>query len=132
MRHPKLLKWEEKLRDILVEIDAILEDKYGRVYTLHPSRPRRGSTANAEDDGLFDVGAAYSAGFGSRHGPGYIVEVRMGTLHRVPAAARKAIEEEVADLLRPRLAKTFPGRHLHVDRDGPVWKIHGDLSLGEV
>ena len=132
MRHPKVMKWEEMLRGIFTEIDGILEEKHGTAHALHPSRPKRGVTDSAEDDGLFDLGAVYTAGYGSRYGSGYIVEVRMITLNRIPAAVRHRMEEEVVDLLVPRLAATFPGRRLHVDRDGPVWKIHGDLSLGEV
>ena len=39
------------------------------------------------------------------------------------------IEEEAAELLRKELEQRFPGRELHVERDGRIFKIHGDLSL---
>ena len=78
---------------------------------------------------MFNVGASFSAGFGSRLGPGYVVEVRLATLERVPPPIREKIEEEVVDLLRHELPKAFPERHMRVDRDGPVFKIYGDLRL---
>jgi hypothetical protein len=75
------------------------------------------------------VGASFSAGFGSRYGPGYVVEVRMVTLSRVPQGVREQIEREVVELLRRELPGAFPGRNMRVDRDGPVFKIFGDLRL---
>ena len=80
----------------------------------------------------FNVGASFSAGFGSEYGPGYVVEVRMVTLTRVPYYLRARIEEEVVDLLKEELPKHFPGRDLKVARDGQVYKIFGDLSLGKL
>ena len=56
----------------------------------------------------------------------------MVTLAKVPRDVRTKIEGEVVRLLRDELPKAFPGRTLKVDRDGPVYKIHGDLSLGKV
>ena len=82
-----------------------------------------------EDDGLFNVGAAFSAGFGSEHGRGYVVEVRMSTLSDIPEKVRNTFENEVADLLEKELPAVFPDRHLKVVRDGPVFKIIGDLGL---
>jgi hypothetical protein len=132
MQHPRLAGWERTLRRLFDRIDDALEDRYGRTYALHPARPPRGGTASKAHDGLFNVGAAFSAGFGSEHGPGYVVEVRLSTLEDVPADVRRQIEDEVAERLRSGLAEAFPGRELHVDRDGRVYKIHGDLSLGDV
>lgn len=34
-------------------------------------------------------------------------------------------------MLGEELAREIPGRMLKVSRDGPVYKIHGDMSLGE-
>lgn len=113
-------------------IDDALESKYGHLYPLHPARARRGATANKAYDGLFNVGAAFSAGYGSEHGRGYIVRIHMVTLSEVPDSMREMIEEEAVRMLRTQLAKAFPKRQLKVSRDGPVYKIHGDLSLGRV
>ena len=121
--------FEERLHGVLSEIDGALEERWGARWPLHPARPPRGSAANPQYDGLFRVTAAFSAGFGSRLGPGYLFRVEMSTLARVPAPEREAIEAEAAALLREGLARAFPGRDLRVDRDGPVLKIYGDLSL---
>ena len=51
------------------------------------------------------------------------------TLADVPAADRTALEDEAAALVRDGLARAFPGRELHVERDGGVYKIFGNLSL---
>lgn len=118
------------MKAVFDRIDDQLESTYGDRYVLRPNRPRRGETGNRETDGLFNIGAAFTAGFGSKHGRGYVVEVQMSTLSRVPDDARTEIEEAVVDLLRRELAVEFPGVNLEVSRDGPVYKIHGDLSLG--
>ena len=124
-----------RLKSIFDEIDAELEaevaaGRFGRMPPLHPARPPSGSTSNREDDGLFDIGAAFTVGIGSRHGPGYVVQARVATLERIPLDVQKKFEEEVARRLRAKLPEAFPGVELHVDLDGHVYKIHGDLSLG--
>jgi hypothetical protein len=126
-----LESFEDSLHSVLSEIDGALEERWGARWPLHPARPPRGTAANPQYDGLFRVTAAFSAGFGSRLGPGYLFRVEMSTLADVPAAEREAIEAEAAALLREGLARAFPGRDLRVDRDGPVLKIHGDLSLAD-
>ncbi|MDZ4199002.1 MAG: hypothetical protein U1E27_06930 [Kiritimatiellia bacterium] len=131
-RHPKAVAWERRLKEIFDSIDSDLEERYGHQYNLHPSRPRRGTTSNPESDGLFNIGAAFSAGFGSKHGPGYLVEIRMATLDRVSAEEQERLEQEVVQMLRERLRQGFPDRKLTVSLDGHVFKIHGDLSLGRV
>lgn len=128
-RHPKVVAWEDKLKTVFDEIDRELEARYGDHYPLHPNRPPRGTTANPEDDGLFNVGASFSAGYGSQHGRGYIIRVRMVTLARVPTDLQTQMEDEVVARLRERLPEIFPGRFLAVQRDGHVFKITGDLSL---
>ena len=40
---------------------------------------------------LFDVGASFSAGFGSEHGRGYVVDLDMLTLDKVPEEIKKHI-----------------------------------------
>lgn len=128
-RHPRAVAWEEKLKEVFDDIDHELEDAYGDRYNLHPSRPTRGETGNPESDGLFNVGASFSAGYGSEHGRGYVISVRMVTLDRVPPGFQEEIEDRVVAMLRDRLPAHFPGRDLRVERDGHVFKITGDLSL---
>ena len=120
----KLEEWEGRLYTLLREIDGVLEDKYGKLYPLHPARPERGETANPQYDGLFRITASYSAGYGSKLGPGYIFRVE-----NVAESHRKQIEEEAISMAEEGLKKVFPERELSVARDGNVIKIYGDLSL---
>lgn len=129
-RHPKVVEWEQRLKQVFDKIDAELETGYGGRYPLHPARAQRGRTANPEHDGLFNLGAAFSAGYGSQHGAGYVVQLRVSTLQSVPANVLEEMEDMVVERLREELPRTFPGRELEVSRDGHVFKIHGDLSLG--
>ena len=131
VRHPKLIAWERKLKQLFERIDVYLEKTYGATYPLHPARRKHGTTCSRKQDGLFRVGAAFSAGYGSDHGAGYIVRVDMITLKKVPTDVRDKIEKDVARQLKKELKATFPGRSLHVDQDGRHYKIHGDLHLGK-
>ena len=129
----KLERWEHRLKKVFDEIDAELEAEGAcRKFKRHPNRPPAGATSNREDDGLFDLGAAFTVGLGSPHGPGYVVQARIATLDPIPAAVQDKFKAEVARRLQEKLPKAFPGVNLHVDRDGPVYKIHGDLSLGSL
>lgn len=129
----KLERWEARLKQVFDEIDAELEtENVDRKFRRHPARPPAGATSNREDDGLFDLGAAFTVGIGSQHGPGYVVQARIATLDSVPRAAQEKFEAEVVRRLEKKLPAAFPGVALHVDRDGPVYKIHGDLSLGSL
>ena len=128
--NPKLAQWEARLHKLIRKIDHDLEDRHGDVWPLHPARPRRGSAANPQYDGLFRVTAAFSAGYGSRLGPGYVVRVEIVTLAAVSDDLRETIEQEAVDMLRAGLPQAFPGRDLRVERDGSVFKIFGDLSIG--
>jgi len=130
VRHPRVIEWERRLSRVFDEIDDVLEDKYAGKYPLHPARARRGLTSSKAHDGLFNVGAVFSAGYGSRRGPGYIVRIRTATLSDVPAQVRDEINAEVERLLKEKLAEAFPERILRITRDGPAIKIYGDLSLG--
>jgi len=121
--------WEENLRNIFQELDHVLEDKYGSQFPVNPVRARRGATNNPEDSGLFDVGAAFSAGFGSQYGEGYVVEIIWATLKAVPDAIRKEAESIVEVHLNKRLPEVFPDKNLKVVRDGTLMKIIGNLSL---
>jgi glutathione S-transferase len=132
MRHPKLVEFDRKLKALFDSIDDYLEDKYGHLYPLHPARAERGKTSNKGQDGLFNVGVSFSPGYGSTYGRGYVIEVEMVTLANVPDYVREQIEQEVADVAAEKLPYYLPGRKLTVDRDGRLYKIHGDLSLGSL
>ena len=128
----RLERWEARLKKVFDEIDVELEDLYGHRARRHPNRPAHGHTSNREDDGLFDIGAAFTVGIGSQYGPGYVVQARIATLDPVPPRIREKFEAEVIRRLREKIPAAFPDTILHVDRDGPVYKIHGDLSLGQL
>jgi hypothetical protein len=132
VRHPKVKAWEARLKAVFDGIDHELEARYGERLARRPGRPAAGATANPEHGGLFNLGGVYTRGYGSTHGPGYVVEMRIAAVGPVSADLREAIEADAVALLRARLPEAFPGQALQVSRDGRVWKIHGDFSLGEV
>lgn len=125
----RLAVWEGKLDTVLRRIDNLLEDRFGAEWRLHPSRPRRGLTANPQYDGLFRVTASFTAGYGSEVGRGYLFRVEIVTLDSVADETRRDIEKTAAAYLRQFLPEAFPGRDLKVTRDRGVMKIYGDLSL---
>ncbi len=129
MRHRKANEWEKRLKSVFDDIDIELEAAYGNLFDLHPNRSPKGVTSNPEQDGLFNVGASYSAGFGSRFGPGYVVDIRLSTLHRVPNELKHEVRDRVQALLIEKLPHAFPGKTLHVDQEHNHLRIHGDLSL---
>ena len=128
--HYQLDRFETRLKELFDEVDDYLEDKYGAYYPLHPARARRGATSNKESNGLFNVGASFSAGYGSERGRGYVIDIDMVTLSIVPAEVEEKIEEDAVDLVRRKLPHYFPDRNLEVMRDRHTFKISGDLSLG--
>ena len=129
----KVERWDAKLKAVFDEIDRELESIDGlRHLPLHPVRPPAGATSNPEDDGVLELGASYTAGFGSKYGPGYVVTIRLATLEEVEPEGYKTLEKTVIDLLRQKLPDAFPDANLKVDRDGSAYKIHGDLSLDGV
>ena len=128
----KLERWEARLKQVFDEINDEFEAEHGQRARRHPHRPPLGATSHREDDGLFDLGAAFTVGIGSQHGPGYVVQARIATLDAIPADLQEKFETEVVRRLKEKLPAAFPGVALHVDRDGPVYKIHGDLSLGSL
>jgi hypothetical protein len=132
VRHPSLIAWEKKLQRVLSGIDDSVESRYGNLYPLHPSRPEHGTTSSNRQDGLFSVEAKFTTGYGSRHGRGYVIDVQIVTLENVPRDVLSGIEDEIAERLESELPAAFPGAELQVDRDGGKYKIHGDLSLGDV
>jgi len=129
MRHPSVEAWEENLNRLLRQVDNRLEDEFGTLFPLHPARPRRGQTANPQQDGLFRVTAGFTAGFGSRHGKGYEIRIDAATLQAIPTDLRARIETRAVGLIRDGLASAFPNRKLDVVRDGASLKLVGDLTF---
>lgn len=130
--HPKLREMDSQFKALFDEVDHRLEDRWGGMFPLHPNRPRRGSTPNPESDGLFEAAADFTPGYGSDYGRGYIVALRVATLSRVPTEKKEAFMAEAADSIRELLPLYFPNRELSVVRDGPLYKIIGDFSLGNL
>jgi|YNPMSStandDraft_1061717.scaffolds.fasta_scaffold25868_2 hypothetical protein len=131
IRHSAAERWEARLRELFIELDRVLEQDFAGRLPLPPNRPAPGQTADPESDGLFNIGAAFSPGYGSRHGPGYVVDIQIRSIAPIPTELRERIEHRVVEWLRRRLPEQFPNAQLEVVRDGPVWKIVGDLSLGK-
>ncbi len=132
MRHFSAVAWESRLDQAMRELDYFFEEKYNGRYTLHPARPRRGKTANPAHDGLISINANFTLGIGSEIGKGYVVDVKVVTLERVSDGIRDEIKDIAMEKLRQILPKYFPDTKLDISKDGPVLKIYGDLSLGEV
>jgi hypothetical protein len=128
-RDPRVVEWEQRLKEVFDDIDHEIEDEYGERYPLHPSRPERGETSSPSADGLFELGASFTPGFGSRFGRGYLVGIRLATLSKVPPDVIEEIEEKIAGLLEDKLQKKFPQRAMRVERDGHSFKILGDLKI---
>ncbi|MCL2214972.1 MAG: hypothetical protein FWC06_07165 [Treponema sp.] len=118
------------MKKLFDEVDNYIEDIYGDKYLLHPARLPRGEAANPEMDGLFNIGANFTPGFGSELGRGYIIDVSMSTLEKVSENVRKEIYEAAARKVRELLPIHFPERELTVNRDKNHYKITGDFSLG--
>ncbi|MDD4101319.1 MAG: hypothetical protein PHU80_01640 [Kiritimatiellae bacterium] len=129
MRNPHLENWEERLNGLLRQVDRALEERFGKEYDLHPARGAHGSADNPQHDGLFRVTAAFTPGFGSRLGRGYVLQIEMVTLETVPADKVDVIEKEAIRMIGEGLEAALPGRGLKIGRDGNLWKITGDLSL---
>ena len=122
-------KWEDKLNALLRQVDAALEEEYGEVVPRHPSRLPHGATGNPQHDGLFRITAAFTAGFGSQLGRGYVVTIEPVTLETFPPGIWHGAEQKACQMIREGLEEALPGRGLKLQRDGDVWKITGDLSL---
>jgi hypothetical protein len=130
--HPKTIEFNDRLKKMFDEVDACIEDAYGASYPLHPARPQRGGTANPQADGLFNIGADFTAGYGSQLGRGYLIDVTMSTLEKVEEGVRREIYHKAVEKVRQLLPLYFPERQLTVRRDGAHFKIQGDFSLGDV
>jgi len=120
------------MKKLFDEVDNYIEDIYGGRYKLHPVRPERGKTSNPEADGLFNIGANFTPGFGSELGRGYLIDVAMSTLEKVDEDVRREIYEAAAEKVKELLPIHFPERELTVRRDRNHFKIQGDFSLGNI
>ena len=129
MRSGSVESFESTLKRLFDQIDDELEDRWGGEYPLHPSRPQRGTVPNKEQDGLFNIGASFSAGYGSEYGKGYVIEVRLVTLSSIDESAREEIRRYAAERVEELLPAFFPDRKLRLVRDGDLFKIIGDLSI---
>ncbi|MDD3941547.1 MAG: hypothetical protein PHR90_03660 [Sphaerochaetaceae bacterium] len=129
---PQQAVLEKHMRLLCDELDHHLEDAYGERYPLHPNRPARGKAARVAYDGLFSTGTKFTLGYGSTHGRGYLVDIEISTLERVKAEDREEIESTAIKFLREKLPEHFPDRKLEVVKDGKVYKIVGDFSLGKL
>ncbi len=128
--HPKQIKLEQKLRDLADDLDHDLEERFEGLYPLHPNRPPRGQAASVAYDGLFSTGTQFTAGYGSEHGRGYVVSIEIRTLCPVKEEDRRVIEEASREYLKKIIPRYLPGRKVELRRDGSVYKLVGDFSLG--
>lgn len=128
--HPSQLLLEQKLRRLADDLDNYLEDRFGNLYPLHPNRPRRGEAASVAYDGLFSTGTQFTAGYGSKHGRGYIMSIEIRTLCPVKEEDRQAVEKASREYLNQIIPRYLPGRKIELKRDGNVYKLVGDFSLG--
>ncbi|MCL2208806.1 MAG: hypothetical protein FWC19_04290 [Treponema sp.] len=132
MWHPKTVEFDDRIKKLFDEVDDYIESLYGARYPLHPVRLPRGETSNPEMDGLFNIGANFTPGFGSELGRGYVIDVSMSTLEKIDEDIRREIYETAAQKVKELLPVHFPERELTVLRDRDQYKIQGDFSLGEI
>lgn len=130
MRHQKLLEFNHRIKTMFDEIDDVLEKKYGQKYSLHPNRPKCGTTSSREMDCLFNIGADFTSGYGSRFGRGYVIHTRLSTMDHIPESVKKNINEDIENLVQKKLEMAFPDRILRLEHDGSQLKIIGNFRLG--
>ena len=130
--HPKMVEFDNRMKELFDEVDHYIEELYGDRYNLHPMRPARGETSNPEADGLFNIGAVFSPGYVSKLGSGYIIDKSISTLEKVDEAVRQEIYKAAAEKVKELLPIFFPDRELSVHCDGKHFRIQGDFSLGKI
>ncbi|MFA5513568.1 MAG: hypothetical protein WDA17_01450 [Sphaerochaetaceae bacterium] len=123
-------KLEDQFRLLCDDLDHYLEDNFGKLYSLHPNRLKRGKAANVSYDGLFSTGVQFTLGIGSKYGRGYILDITMVTLDSVDENIKNEIESLAAAFVQEKLPLYFPDRKLKVVKDGNIYKLVGDFSLG--
>jgi hypothetical protein len=132
MYHPKMNEFNRRLKALFDEVDDWLEDTYDSTFRISPNRPERGTTSNKAQDGLFNIGPQFTAGYGSEYGRGYVVDLQISTIDQISAEKRAEIESAVQELLSGLLRTHFPERELRVERDVRGLKIVGNFNLGEI
>ena len=132
MWHPKTVEFDKRMKKLFDEVDDYIEDLYGEQYPRHPVRLPRGETSNPEADGLFNIGANFTPGFGSELGRGYIIDFSISTLQEVDEKERFEIYQAAVRKVIELLPVHFPERELSVQRDRNQFKILGDFSLGSI
>jgi len=132
MWYPKTVEFDLQMKALFDKVDHYIEDIYGDRYELHPMRPRRGETANPEADGLFNVGAIFTPGFGTEIGRGYIINLKLSTLEIVDKNVRHEIYKTVVRKVKELLPLFFPERELRVLQCRNHFKIVGDFRLGSI
>ncbi|MBQ7508016.1 MAG: hypothetical protein IJT52_01660 [Spirochaetales bacterium] len=130
--HPKQEILEEKMAQLCQALDNHLEDIYGDHYRLHPNRLRRGKGSNPSFDGLFSTSLAFTLGYGSEYGRGYVVNVEIRTLDKVSQYDSTKIQAEAFSFISQNLKKFIPDQDLKIVQDGNLMKVIGDFSLGDV
>lgn len=130
--HPKQEELERKMSLLCQALDNHLEDIYGEHYRVHPNRLKRGKAANPSFDGLFSTSLAFTLGYGSKFGRGYVVNVEVRTLDKVTQYEEADIRGAAFAFISQNLKKYLPDNDLQIVQDGNVMKIIGDFSLGEV
>jgi len=132
MWHPKTVKFDKRLKNLFDEVNDYIEELYGHKYPLHPVRPGHRETSDPEADGLFDIGADFTPGFGSELGRGYVINLKIATLEKVNETNREKIYEAAVMKVKELLPIHFPERELTVNKEKNHYKIQGDFSLGNV
>lgn len=128
--HPKQAELERRMRLLCDDLDHYLEDTFGEYYPLHPNRPKRGQAASVAYDGLFSTGTQFTLGYGSTHGRGYLIIVEIRTLAKVDPDHKTEIEEAAMQHLKSIIKVYFPERDIRLEKDGTLYKLVGDFSLG--
>ncbi|NCB01126.1 MAG: hypothetical protein EOM67_03035 [Spirochaetia bacterium] len=131
-RHPKQQIIETNMRKLCDALDEYLEEKYEEAYPLHPNRTERGKAGSVAYDGLFSTGTKFTLGYGSKSGRGYLVDIEIITLEKVHQQMRETIEHDAVDFLKEHISDYFPTRELDIIKEGKVFKIVGDFSLGSL
>ncbi|MCQ2411463.1 MAG: hypothetical protein MJ057_00730 [Sphaerochaetaceae bacterium] len=130
--HPKQEELERQMSELCQALDNHLEDIYGGHYSIHPNRLKRGMGSNPSFDGLFSTSCSFTLGYGTKSGRGYLVNVEIRTLDRIPFEEKARIQDHAFDYIAENLKTFIPGRDLEVIRENNLMKIVGDFSLGEV
>ena len=106
--HYKQQQLEDQLRALCDDLDEYLEDTYGAEYHLRPNRQPRGTTSSNQYDGLFATAPAFTLGYGSEHGKGYVVEISICTFDWIEPKRRKEMFDDAFAYVNAILLTIFP------------------------